>query len=402
MIPMWRLAAAAAMFIGVLGVVWLLQPKQNQADMAINQPLEKVSPTVESDSKTLDFSETSENNSSEIEEFSAEPQPEIESKPATSINNPTYQIPTQKKPKARQNTSLADDENIPEPIADNPQFEVIEETPSVTSTPPMSAPKNKDIQQEESEALADETKEIRIGNDYEVPEKNDTFLGGDVGGETEEIRRRPQDALLFGQDAAQSPREIKGMVTDEVGEPLIGASVTVPGTSKGTTTDFSGNFALDVSENDKELEVSYTGYDSQIVPVDSQQLVQIALNEGANSLSEVTVTSKKKRKERTSTSAISVAPYSTKPTPKKGFEKFRKYLEKNQKYPAEAAQANIQGEVVLRFLVNENGTLSNIQVVKSLSPECDKEAIRVLKEGPKWEVGYPQETTYTFNFPYKN
>lgn len=63
-----------------------------------------------------------------------------------------------------------------------------------------------------------------------------------------------------------------------------------------------------------------------------------------------------------------------------------RFLYENIKYPAQAVQANIEGVVYLKFVVNKQGQISDIKVISSPSPLLDKEAIRVLKLGnmPKW------------------
>lgn len=70
-----------------------------------------------------------------------------------------------------------------------------------------------------------------------------------------------------------------------------------------------------------------------------------------------------------------------------GTAEMMKYLGKNIKYPEIAIQANIQGKVTLRFVVGKNGEIENVNVVKGVPgcPECDKEAIRVVKSMPKWK-----------------
>ncbi len=62
---------------------------------------------------------------------------------------------------------------------------------------------------------------------------------------------------------------IKGVVVDELGESAIGASVSVPGTAIGTITDLEGAFLLSLPNNIKEIQVSYIGYETKIVPVSS-------------------------------------------------------------------------------------------------------------------------------------
>lgn len=67
-----------------------------------------------------------------------------------------------------------------------------------------------------------------------------------------------------------------------------------------------------------------------------------------------------------------------------GQTKLYSYLAKTIKYPQQAQKNNVQGKVLLSFYVEKNGSLTNIQVVKSLSKETDEEALRVIKNSPKW------------------
>lgn len=64
-----------------------------------------------------------------------------------------------------------------------------------------------------------------------------------------------------------------------------------------------------------------------------------------------------------------------------------KYIAKNLKYPVIAQENGIQGKVILRFVVNAQGHVENVKVLRSLDPYCDKEAIRVVKSLPQWIPG---------------
>ena len=70
------------------------------------------------------------------------------------------------------------------------------------------------------------------------------------------------------------------MTDAETGEPLIGASILVVGTSTGTITDFDGKYSLDLPEGATTLQFSYTGYGSQDIEIGSQTTVDIALSAG--------------------------------------------------------------------------------------------------------------------------
>jgi len=76
-----------------------------------------------------------------------------------------------------------------------------------------------------------------------------------------------------------------------------------------------------------------------------------------------------------------------KPTPQGGYEGFYKYLAKNIKYPRQAIQLNVQGKVFLSFIVEKDGTLTDITLIRGIGAGCNEEAIRVLKECPAWNPG---------------
>lgn len=70
-----------------------------------------------------------------------------------------------------------------------------------------------------------------------------------------------------------------------------------------------------------------------------------------------------------------------------GQAKMYEYLQKNIRYPNQAREDNIQGKVVLKFVVDKDGSITNIQVVRPLGGGCDKEAVRVVSGMPKWKAG---------------
>ena len=70
-----------------------------------------------------------------------------------------------------------------------------------------------------------------------------------------------------------------------------------------------------------------------------------------------------------------------------GDQKMLDFIEKNLHYPKECAENGIQGRVIIDFVVERNGTLTNIRVVKSVNPALDKEALRIVKLMPKWIPG---------------
>lgn len=64
-----------------------------------------------------------------------------------------------------------------------------------------------------------------------------------------------------------------------------------------------------------------------------------------------------------------------------------KYLMENIKYPKQAMKEGIQGRVTVSFIVEKDGRVSNVRLLRSVQPSLDKEAIRVVKSMPKWTPG---------------
>ena len=70
-----------------------------------------------------------------------------------------------------------------------------------------------------------------------------------------------------------------------------------------------------------------------------------------------------------------------------GMSALMSYLNKNIRYPVVAEENGIQGRVIVTFVVERNGSITDVQVVKSVDPSLDKEAIRVVKSMPNWIPG---------------
>ena len=64
-----------------------------------------------------------------------------------------------------------------------------------------------------------------------------------------------------------------------------------------------------------------------------------------------------------------------------------KYIMENMKYPEQAMKEGIQGQVTVRFIVEKDGSISNVRPIHSVHTLLDKEAVRVVKSMPKWSPG---------------
>ena len=70
-----------------------------------------------------------------------------------------------------------------------------------------------------------------------------------------------------------------------------------------------------------------------------------------------------------------------------GIQELMKYLQKNIKYPSICQEQGIQGRVIVQFVVEKDGSIADVQVIKAVNPYLDKEAVRVVSTMPKWSPG---------------
>jgi periplasmic protein TonB len=80
--------------------------------------------------------------------------------------------------------------------------------------------------------------------------------------------------------------------------------------------------------------------------------------------------------------------------------KFREYIARNLRYPEIAAENGIQGRVFVSFVVEPDGKVSNVRVVRGVDPSLDREAVRVVESSPRWtpgkQRGKPVRVSFTF------
>jgi len=98
-------------------------------------------------------------------------------------------------------------------------------------------------------------------------------------------------------------------------------------------------------------------------------------------------------------------PYENMPEYPGGEKALLEYISRNVHYPFEAMKSGIQGKVLVRFVVQKNGETSRAEIVKSVSPELDNEAVRVVKTLAKWKPGMqdgePVSVWYTLPISFK-
>lgn len=112
------------------------------------------------------------------------------------------------------------------------------------------------------------------------------------------------DESLSGHAVAQQTITVSGIVTDESGEPVIGANILIKGTSKGAVTDLDGKFTIQNMPRNATLQVSYIGYQTQEISSFGKQPLRIKLVEDSENLDEVVVVGYGTQKKGEITSSV--------------------------------------------------------------------------------------------------
>lgn len=195
-------------------------------------------------------------------------------------------------------------------------------------------------------------------------------------------------------------RIVKGKVIDANGEPLI--ATLSAGRSKSVISDSNGDFSFQIPKNDSVVKLSAAaiGYEPNTEMVDAKKgdLVIMRMKPSNASLSEVAVvgygTVNQRLKEKTAGMKKAERESRRNFEPEGGWIAFDNYIMSNKKNPG------IAGKEMLAFSINTTGRPANFEIIKSLSPAHDAEAIRLVKNGPSWKLieGRKRKITLTIEF----
>lgn len=161
-----------------------------------------------------------------------------------------------------------------------------------------------------------------------------------------------------------------GILVDETGQPLIGASVVVKGGKERTITDRKGAFSLEVPAN-AILRCSYQGRESQeVLATDMTNNTHLSLSSKSREMNEQVFTVVEKM-----------------PSFPGGDAELLKYIATNIKYPKESQDNGEQGRVICSFIVGRDGSVNNPEVLRGVTPLLNEEAVRVINTMPRWNPG---------------
>jgi TonB family protein len=179
---------------------------------------------------------------------------------------------------------------------------------------------------------------------------------------------------LFAQ-VSSNPIEITGVVLDEQDEIVKGAAILIKQTTTGTVSDLKGNFSITVPSLPTTLMVSFVGFDSEEVQVNTDAPLKIRLKTTRNQLSSPS-------KDQPAYQVLDHV--DEVPQPVGGRDAWHHYVARNINYPAADRKSGIQGVVVVTFQITKEGKVEDVELLRGIGGESDQEAMRVIAEAPDW------------------
>ncbi|HEX5652349.1 MAG TPA: carboxypeptidase-like regulatory domain-containing protein [Chitinophagaceae bacterium] len=191
----------------------------------------------------------------------------------------------------------------------------------------------------------------------------------------------------------------RGRVTDLQNNAVPFANVTNREDNVGTYTDAKGYFNLTSPDSVLNVQVRSLGYNDNNARLYNNVRNNQVLMQEDRSLNEVVISQKKPNASSRARTNNMKLENENEPEPEDGWDNYDSYLANNLNIPEDFKKIKQTGidSVRLSFEVNKYGMPVNIKVLKSLCERCDQEAIRLVKEGPRWKRKKGR-TTVTVSF----
>jgi len=173
-------------------------------------------------------------------------------------------------------------------------------------------------------------------------------------------------------------KTLSGRIVDYDDEmALPGVNIMIKGTTSGAVTNADGFYELKLSSTPVTLVYQYLGYITEEIMIIDQDSLNLSLKPDNVNLGEVVVIADQMMEDENKRMDEFAQP-------EEGYAVFNQYLKDNLVYPRAQLGSGIKGSVAVRFTVDENGRVMNFEITKSLGEAFDQEAIRLIKDGPKW------------------
>ena len=216
--------------------------------------------------------------------------------------------------------------------------------------------------------------------------------------ETYSLSKTDEGLYANQMNPAIMAKRVAGIITNESGEPLIGANLAIQNTNLGTISDAGGRFELFLPAPESVVDVTYSGYvDASVNLHQGEEDIVIRLPAKDLVRQQVMV----EKQNRVVDNVPAGRAYSA-TRPRDHDAAFQQYLRENTKFPLEENVGVTARHVMLQFDINAKGRPDNIEVISSSGNKAiDDEAQRLIRRGPDWTCEmdlYPCKGTYTIYF----
>lgn len=216
------------------------------------------------------------------------------------------------------------------------------------------------------------------------------------------------DASLLVQNLQDKTVKVSGQVLEaDTKQPVPGVTIVLRGTKNGLMTDKDGKFTFPELVEGDVLQFSHIGLQTQAVVVKDEKPLTVLMKQDVQQIEELVVVGlaadgegvpSGSNPEKKAIAVVDIPEEAPQeelvftivedmPQFPGGMQELMKFLAKNITYPVSAQKAQIEGSVMVQFVVGKDGSVRNPKVVRSVNPELDAEALRLVGIMPKWTPG---------------
>lgn len=385
-IPLYRVAAAAAV-VGIIATFFWMQNELQQtpvlSDMAKtdktaienNPSVSQNAPIAVLEPKKNQSIPPTNNQPNTTENVTIKKEAVANELPI-SVNKPIVAKPKSTKRKAQQPTPavIIKEENI--------KVAELENTEEVIAiAPPVSVTEGKTVIEPMTESMVEATVVLADEMEADIPVVANARSAPATASsapnsmpEADGIKaKKNRSSISFIQGEPQYKTYL-GTVKNQDGQPLEDVTIQALDTDNHTLSQKEGAFKLLVDSPIEYLIISRPGFNTR----------KVSINQYSDFFNIVLTQKSRTAKDFYDETSLSTSSKMT-PRPKGGFLKFERYVDKNLVYPQEANEKEIEQDVEVRFFVNEEGLPTQFETQGNDEYGFEKEAIRLIKEGPKWK-----------------
>jgi outer membrane biosynthesis protein TonB len=259
--------------------------------------------------------------------------------------------------------------------------DIVEKKTQGLTTAPSKISDDKTVQTNNGD-IKDEKKAI-AKEELKTSPRYDNKVNPGVMPQSEAFYKSKEPAAGSRKQENFSANIFRGRITDANNNPVPFANVTNTQDNVGTYSDARGYFNLTSPDSVLNVQIRSIGFENNNVQLrNNVSSNQVVMQDDSKSLSEVVISNKKPNAAARSRELNMKV---EEPEPADGWDNYDTYILNNLNMPDEMKTKQTRGDVEVSFEVDKNGAPVNIKVEKSLCAKCDEEAIRLIKEGPKWK-----------------